>query len=113
MEESTHVEPTIRTGKMCTIEVERLKLDAAQNVGVPTSQCIQRQSLDRFTGCMALMRKCIVTEPYSFQEAVQEPTWVDSMVEEYDSIVRNSAWKIVPRPVDKSVVGSIWIYKVK
>jgi hypothetical protein len=34
------------------------------------------------------------------------------MVEEYDSIVKNNAWKIVPRPVDKSVVGSRWIYKV-
>ena len=30
-----------------------------------------------------------------------------------DSIVRNSAWEIVPRPVGKSVVGSRWIYKVK
>jgi hypothetical protein len=62
---------------------------------------------------MAVMRKCIVTEPSSFQEAVQDPTWVDVMVEEYDSIVKNSAWEIVPRPVDKSVVGSRWIYKVK
>ena len=35
------------------------------------------------------------------------------MVEEYDSIVRNSAWDIVPRPVGKSVVDSKWIYKVK
>ena len=35
------------------------------------------------------------------------------MMEEYDSIVRNSAWEIVPRPVGKSVVGSRWIYKVK
>ena len=59
------------------------------------------------------MRKCIVTEPSSFEEAVQEPTWVDAMVEEYDSIVRNSAWEIVPRTVGKSVVGSRWIYKVK
>ena len=54
-----------------------------------------------------------MTEPYSFQEAVQDPTWVDAMVEEYDSIVKNSAWEIVPRPVDKSVVVSRWIYKVK
>ena len=36
-----------------------------------------------------------------------------SMVVEYDSIVRKSAWEIVPRPVDKSVEGSRWIYKVK
>ena len=62
---------------------------------------------------MALMSKCIVTEPSYFEEAVQEPTWVDAMVEKYDSIVRNIAWEIVPRPVGKSVVGSRWIYKVK
>ena len=58
------------------------------------------------------MSKFIVTKPYSFQEAVQEPTWVDAMVE-YDSIVNNSAWEIVPRPIDKSMVGSRWVYKIK
>ena len=61
---------------------------------------------------MDLMSKCIVTEPYSFQEAVQQPTWVDAMVEEYESIVKNNAWEIVPRMVNKSMVGSRWIYKV-
>ena len=65
-EESTHVEPNIRIGKKRTTEAERLKLDAAQNVGVPTSQRRHRQSPNRFTGYMALMSKCIVTEPYSF-----------------------------------------------
>jgi hypothetical protein len=35
------------------------------------------------------------------------------MVEEYDSIVKKCAWEIFPRPVDKSLVGSRWIYKVK
>ena len=59
------------------------------------------------------MRKCIVTEPSYFEEVVEDPTWVDVMVEEYDSIVRNSAWEIVPRLEGKSVVGSRWIYKVK
>jgi hypothetical protein len=44
---------------------------------------------------------------------VQDLTWVDAMVEEYESIFKNSTWKIVPRPVDKSAVGSRWIYKVK
>ena len=35
------------------------------------------------------------------------------MVEEYESIIRNSAWEVVPILVWKSVVGSRWIYKVK
>ena len=101
------------TSRKRTTEAKRLKLDAAQNVGVPTSQCRQRQSPDRFTRYMALMSKCIMTEPSSFEEAMEDPTWVDAMVEEYDSIVRNSAWEIVPRSEEKSVVGSRWIYKVK
>ena len=54
-----------------------------------------------------------MTEPSSFEEAVEDLAWVYAMVEEYDSIVRNSAWEIVPRPEGKSVVGSRWIYKVK
>eukprot|EP00253_Pinus_taeda_P007845 PITA_07845 len=35
------------------------------------------------------------------------------MVEEYDSIMRNSVWDVVPRPGDKSVVTFWWLYKVK
>ena len=59
VEENTHVDPSIRNGRRRTIEVDRLRLDAVENVGAPTSECRQRQSPDRFTGYMALMRKCI------------------------------------------------------
>ena len=50
VEESTHAEPNIRTGRRRTTKAERLKLDVAQNVGAPTSQRRQRQSPNRFTG---------------------------------------------------------------
>eukprot|EP00253_Pinus_taeda_P006869 PITA_06869 len=62
---------------------------------------------------MALVGECVETEPSSFQEAVQQPIWVDAMVEEYDSIVWNNVWDVVPRPENKSVVSSCWLYKVK
>ena len=43
----------------------------------------------------------------SFNEVLQQKIWVDAMVEKNDSsIIRNSAWEVVPRPVGKSVVGS-------
>ena len=35
------------------------------------------------------------------------------MVEEYDSVIRNNAWEVVPIPKGKLVVVSRWIYKVK
>jgi hypothetical protein len=35
------------------------------------------------------------------------------MVEEYASIIKKNVWVIVPRPLNKSVVNSKWIYKIK
>ena len=87
--------------------------DARENVGQPSSHSRQRRSPDRYTGYMALVGECVATKPSSFEEAVQQPVWMDVMVEEYDSIMRNSVWDVVPRQGDKSVVTSRWLYKVK
>ena len=54
---------------------------------------------------MALMTELVETNPSSFEEAVEKPVWVDAKVEEYESILKNSVWEVVPRPIDKSVVG--------
>ena len=35
------------------------------------------------------------------------------MIEEYESIMKNDVWEIVPRPNGKSVVTSKWIFKIK
>jgi len=112
VEETTHAAPTIR-GKNRLTEAERLAQDAEKVVGPPTTQRRQRQSPDWYTGYMDLMRNCVVTKTSSFEEAVEDPTWVDTMVEEYDSIAKNNAWEIVPRLEGKSMVGLRCIYKVK
>jgi hypothetical protein len=53
------------------------------------------------------------SEPSSFEEAVGSQVWKDAMMEEYQSIIKNDVWDIVPRPAKKSVVTSKWIYKIK
>jgi hypothetical protein len=35
------------------------------------------------------------------------------MTKEYQSIINNDVWEIVPRPKNKDVVSSKWIYKIK
>ena len=35
------------------------------------------------------------------------------MIEEYQLIMKNDVWDVVPRPEGKSVVTSKWIYKIK
>ena len=35
------------------------------------------------------------------------------MNEELDQIERNKAWEIVPRPKDKNIIGTKWVFKNK
>ena len=37
----------------------------------------------------------------------------DAMIEEYQSIMKNDVWDVVPRLEGKSVVTSKWVYKIK
>eukprot|EP00253_Pinus_taeda_P018283 PITA_18283 len=112
VETSTQAESP-RDGRKCARETDRLLEDVRENVGAPSSQRKQRRSPKRYTRYMALARECVGTKPSSFEEVVQQPIWVDAMVEEYDSIVRNSVWYVVLRLENKSVVSSCWLYKVK
>ena len=35
------------------------------------------------------------------------------MIEKHQTISKNDVWEVVPRPKDKSVVSSKWIFKTK
>ena len=52
-------------------------------------------------------------EPTSYEEVIQKKEWVEAMTEEYQSIMKNDVWDIVPKLEGKSVVSSKWIYKIK
>eukprot|EP00253_Pinus_taeda_P032732 PITA_32732 len=53
------------------------------------------------------------SEPSSYEEAASQQVWREAMQEEYFSIMKNDVWEVVSRPEGKSVVTSIWLYKVK
>ena len=42
-----------------------------------------------------------------------EKEWKDAMIEEYQLIMKNDVWDVVPRSDGKLVVTSKWIYKIK
>ena len=39
--------------------------------------------------------------------------WELAMQKEFDSIMKNNTWKLVPRPTNAKVVKSRWVYRVK
>ena len=51
-------------------------------------------------------------EPTNYEEVVQKKEWVEAINGEYQSIMKNDVWDIVPKPEGKSIVSSKWIFKI-
>ena len=52
-------------------------------------------------------------EPNTFEEASEDEDWVKAMNEELDQIEKNNTWELVPRLIDKNVIGSKWVLQNK
>lgn len=52
-------------------------------------------------------------EPSIYKQASQDPSWVEAMTKELQSLAANDTWEIVPLPPHKKAIGCRWIYKVK
>jgi len=54
--------------------------------------------------------------PASFNEAKASSDsnkWIGAMLEEYNSIMENGTWELVPLPPGRKAVGCKWVYKIK
>ncbi|KAI3746178.1 hypothetical protein L6452_08601 [Arctium lappa] len=55
----------------------------------------------------------ISSVPRSHLQALQDPNWHKAMNEEYNALITNGTWVLVPRPPDANVVRSMWLFKRK
>ena len=54
-----------------------------------------------------------IIEPHNVSQASKDKCWIQDMNEELDQIEKNHTWELVPRPHDKNVIGTKWIFKNK
>jgi hypothetical protein len=52
-------------------------------------------------------------EPKTFAKYSKDEYWIKAMNEKLDQIEKNQTWELVPRPKDKNVLGTKWIFKNK
>ena len=52
-------------------------------------------------------------EPRIVSEDLQDDDWYNAMKEEIEKIEKNKTWTLVPRPVDKNVIGTKWVFRNK
>jgi hypothetical protein len=82
-------------------------------VGNPRQAVRESKPSERFCSYIVMVRSIRESEPSTFEEATGRQVWRDAMMEEYNSIMRNDVWEVVPRPEGKSVVNFKWLYKLK
>ncbi|GJT70842.1 ribonuclease H-like domain-containing protein [Tanacetum coccineum] len=51
--------------------------------------------------------------PKSSFIALKDPNWCNAMYDEYNALVKNGTWILVPRPSDVNLVRSMWLFKHK
>jgi hypothetical protein len=87
--------------------------EAHGSVGNPRQAVRESKPPMRFCIYIAMVSSIWESEPSTFEEATGRQVWRDAMMEEYNSIMKNDVWEVVPRPEGKSVVTSRWLYKLK
>ncbi|GKB19653.1 ribonuclease H-like domain-containing protein [Tanacetum coccineum] len=51
--------------------------------------------------------------PKNPSDALKDPQWRNAMYDEYNALVKNGTWLLVPRPGDVNMVRSMWLFKHK
>lgn len=70
------------------------------------------KSLFESTTFLASKSSSLPSEPNSFAEASQDVGWCAAMAE-FDALLANSTWDLVPPLSSINLIGCKWVYKVK
>ena len=52
-------------------------------------------------------------EPETTEEAFGDPKWRNAMEVEYNALLENKTWRLVPNSEGKNLIDCKWVYKVK
>ena len=54
-----------------------------------------------------------LVEPKNIGEALKDDDWIQAMQEELNQFERNKVWTLVPRPEDRHIIGTRWVFRNK
>jgi hypothetical protein len=77
------------------------------NKGVQTKRQLIKDSEQSHISFLSMI------EPKNFDEVNKHDDWIRAMNEELDQIEKNDTWEFFPRPAERNVIGSKWVFKNK
>ncbi|XP_070043166.1 uncharacterized protein [Nicotiana tomentosiformis] len=82
-----------------------------ENVIYPLNSGIQTRSKSR--NALAFSSFLSQIEPKNIKEALKDDDWITAMQKDLNQFERNNTWHLDPRPSDRTVIGTKWVFKNK
>lgn len=58
-------------------------------------------------------RRLVEVEPQTVDDALMSNSWKKAMEEEYDALMKNKTWTLVPPMAGMKIVGNKWVFRLK
>jgi hypothetical protein len=52
-------------------------------------------------------------EPTSHVEAMKNPLWQQAMVDEFQALLHNKTWHLVPSSPDLNIIDCKWVFQIE
>jgi histone deacetylase 1/2 len=52
-------------------------------------------------------------EPLNIVDALNNANWKSAMEAEYDALIRNKTWQLVPPQKVRNIIGCKWVFMIK
>ena len=73
-------------------------IQEVEKYGAPEGSKTIRKRSNPYSSYVALMCDLVDQEPTNYKEVIHKKGCVEAMTEEYQSIMKNDVWYIVPKP---------------
>ncbi|KAF3320263.1 mitochondrial protein [Carex littledalei] len=79
-------------------------------IGNPREGVRTRSGLNQMIAHCAFVSN---VEPKNFKDANGDSNWICAMQEELAQFERNKVWELVPKPRDRMIIGTKWVFRNK
>lgn len=55
----------------------------------------------------------MVPVPATYRAALTQPVWKQAMADEFQALINNGTWTLVPKPPGANVISGKWVFKHK
>ncbi|KAH0641421.1 hypothetical protein KY285_032262 [Solanum tuberosum] len=89
------------------------KLSCSSSKSHPMTTQSQTSSLKSKRPTSYLAKSTDVVEPSCYSQATKYAHWHRAMQEEYNALLKNGTWQLVPLSPSQNIIGSKWVFKTK